>query len=71
MSSVMITKKIILQGLLYDDKSSFMRGAAEAPPAIRTIVNNGAGNFFTENGINLEDHLYEDKGDFTYRKSVV
>lgn len=65
MSSVMITKKIILQGLLYDDKSSFMRGAAEAPPAIRTIVNNGAGNFFTENGINLEDHLYEDKGDFT------
>ena len=61
----MITKKIILQGLLFDDKSSFMRGTAAAPPAIRTILNNGAGNFFTENGINLEDHPYEDKGDFT------
>lgn len=63
----MITKKITLQGLLFDDKSSFMRGAATAPPAIRTILNNGAGNFFTENGINLEEHPYEDKGDFTIR----
>lgn len=62
----MITKKIILQGLLFDDKSSFMRGTAAAPPAIRKILNNGAGNFFTENGINLADHPYEDKGDFTF-----
>ena len=61
----MITKKIILQGLLFDDKSSFMRGAAAAPAAIRTILNNGAGNFFNESGINLADHPYEDKGDFS------
>ena len=61
----MITKKIILQGLLFDDKSSFMRGAALAPPAIRAILSNGAGNFFTESGIDLEDHPFEDKGDFT------
>ena len=61
----MISKKIILQGLLFDDKSSFMRGAAEAPPAIRAILNNGAGNFFTESGINLEEHPFEDKGDFS------
>ena len=61
----MITKKIILQGLLFDDKSSFLRGAAAAPPTIRAILNNGAGNFFTENGINLAEHPYEDKGDFT------
>ena len=60
----MITKKIILQGFLFDDKSSFLRGSAAAPPAIRAILNNGAGNFFTENGINLENHPYEDKGDF-------
>ncbi|MCK5662845.1 MAG: arginase family protein, partial [Thiotrichaceae bacterium] len=61
----MISKKIILQGLQFDDKSSFMRGAAEAPPAIRAILNNGAGNFFTESGINLEEHPFEDKGDFS------
>jgi len=61
----MIAKKIILQGLPFDDKSSFMRGAAAAPLAIRTILNNGAGNFFTESGINLADHPYEDKGDFS------
>lgn len=61
----MIPKRIILQGLLFDEKSSFMRGTASAPPAIRAILNNGAGNFFTESGINLEEHPYEDKGDFT------
>jgi len=60
----MLTKKIILQGLLYDEKSSFMRGAADAPPAIRSILNNGAGNFFTESGIDLNGHPYQDKGDF-------
>ena len=60
----MLTKKITLQGFLYDDKSSFMRGAADAPPAIRSILNNGSGNFFTEYGINLDDHPYEDAGDF-------
>jgi arginase len=64
----MITKKIILQGILFDEKSSFLKGAAEAPPAIRTILNNGSGNYFTESGINLGDHPYEDKGDFTPKK---
>jgi agmatinase len=61
----MISKKIILQGLLYDDKSSFMRGPSEAPPSIRTILNNGSANFFTESGIDLGNHPFEDRGDFT------
>ena len=61
----MIRKKLILKSLQFDDKSSFMRGAAEAPPAIRAILNNGAGNFFTESGINLEEHPFEDKGDIS------
>ena len=63
----MITKKINLQGIKFDDKSSFMRGPAEAPPAIRKILNNGASNFFTEDGIDLNEHPYEDKGDFTFK----
>jgi arginase len=61
----MLTKKIILQGISYDDKSSFLSGAANAPKAIRTILNNGSANFFTEEGINLSAHPYEDKGDFS------
>jgi arginase len=60
----MIAKKITLQGILFDEKSSFMRGPAEAPPIIRTILNNGSANLFTEEGIDLSVHSYEDKGDF-------
>ena len=60
----MIAKKITLQGILFDEKSSFMRGPAEAPPIIRTILNNGSANLFTEAGIDLGTHPYEDKGDF-------
>ena len=62
--AAMITKKIILQGIQFDEKSSFMRGPAAAPPAIRKILNNGSANFFTEEGIDLTSHPYEDKGDF-------
>ena len=61
----MVTKKIILQGLPFEEKSSFLRGTAEAPQAIRAILNNGSSNYFTEEGIDLNDHPYVDKGDFT------
>jgi agmatinase len=61
----MLAKKIILQGMLYDEKSSYMRGAADAPPVIRSILNNGSGNFFTESGVNLSDHSYQNNGDFS------
>jgi len=60
----MIKKKVVLQGLLYDDKSSFMQGPSEAPPVIRAILNSGSANFFTESGIDLGDHPLSDKGDF-------
>lgn len=63
----MITKKITLQGLLFDEKSSFMRGPAKAPPVIRTILNNGSANLFTETGIDLGAHILEDKGDFNIK----
>ena len=50
--------------MLFDEKSSFMRGPAQAPPAIRTILNNGSANLFTETGIDLSNHPLDDKGDF-------
>lgn len=56
---------VILQGIRFDAKSSFLHGAADAPPAIRAVLYNGSGNFFTENRLNLEDTSLEDMGDFT------
>ena len=58
-------KNVTLQGIVYDEKSSFMRGPAKAPPAIRSILNNGSSNYFTEKGINLDNCPLTDKGDFT------
>lgn len=56
---------IILQGIKYDEKSSFLKGPAEAPPAIRAILESGVGNFYTERGLDLEQTNLIDKGDFT------
>jgi len=58
-------RTINLQGFLYDDKSSFLRGPAKAPPIIRAILSNGSGNLFTEAGINLAENPYSEKGDFS------
>lgn len=55
---------LILQGIKFDEKSSFLRGTAEAPPIIRQVLNNGAGNYYTENGIDLSEQNLDDKGDF-------
>lgn len=56
---------VILQGIRYDAKSSFMHGAADAPPAIRAVLDNGSGNYFTENQLNLKATELDDMGDFT------
>ncbi len=56
--------KIVLQGICYDAKSSFLKGAALAPPAIRSQYHSKAFNYFAENGMEIiPDHL-DDKGDF-------
>ena len=56
--------KIILQGIAYDEKSSFMKGPAMAPPLIRAQYRSDAFNFFAENGIEIKPDVFEDKGDF-------
>ena len=56
--------RVVVVGIPFDEYSSFMRGSAKAPAAIRQIMGNGASNWFAENGINLDGHpLFDDQGD--------
>lgn len=50
-----------LIGVPYDSSSSYMRGAAAAPPLIREAMFSPAGNSFSERGANLANLL--DAGD--------
>ncbi len=52
---------IALIGIPFDEKSSFLKGAALAPGLIRESLHSGASNYTAENGINIESVL--DKGD--------
>ncbi|MDX2452941.1 agmatinase [Desulfosarcina sp.] len=55
---------VALIGIPFDEYSSFMRGPAKAPSAIRQTLHNGSSNLFAENGVNLESHsLFCDLGD--------
>ncbi|MDY8135364.1 agmatinase [Aquimarina sp. 2201CG5-10] len=56
--------KILIQGIQYDEKSSFQKGPALAPPLIREILNCGSLNLFAENGTTIENSEIIDKGDF-------
>ena len=58
-----MTQKIIIQGIPYDEKSSFLKGAAKAPPLIRETFHSFASNYFAENGINTDSPRVLDKGD--------
>ena len=56
--------KIALQGILFDYKSSFMRGPAQAPPLIRKVYHSDSANYFSESGLEIHPDLFIDKGDF-------
>lgn len=56
--------KIIVQGIKFDEKSSFQKGPKQAPPLIRKALHSGSINLFAENGLTIEDPSIEDKGDF-------
>ncbi|SDB27522.1 agmatinase [Flavobacteriaceae bacterium MAR_2010_188] len=58
------TNDIIVQGLLWDEKSSFARGPALAPPLIRKALNSGSMNLFSEKGISVDRDKIKDLGDF-------
>ncbi len=56
----------ILLGLPYDASSSFLRGAADAPAAIRAALQSPAGNSWSErHGPALGQGVLEDAGDLT------
>ncbi len=55
---------VALVGIPSDANSSFLRGAAEAPPKIREALFSESGNTWTETGVNLaEDGRLFDAGD--------
>lgn len=54
---------INLVGIPYDANSSFLRGAADAPPVIRDALNSPSSNMWSENGIDLNGKI-DDRGDF-------
>ena len=56
--------RIILQGILYDKKSSFLKGTALAPPKIRNLYKSPSANYFPENGLEIVREIFDDKGDF-------
>jgi len=57
-------QKITLQGILFDEKSSYLRGPALAPPVIRKAYHSDSANYFAENGMEILPEIWDDKGDF-------
>ncbi|MBT8219503.1 MAG: agmatinase [Bacteroidia bacterium] len=55
---------MILQGMLYDEKSSYQKGPALAPPLIREALQSGAMNMYSETGVDIEKVIAMDVGDF-------
>jgi arginase len=63
-------RRIRLIGLPTDSHSSFLRGAASAPPAIRAALASDHSNRAAENGLELGlDILFEDAGDLPLTES--
>ncbi len=56
--------KIIVQGIQFDEKSSYQKGSKLAPPLIREALYCGSLNLYAENGHSIEDSEIKDKGDF-------
>lgn len=47
---------ISVTSIPYDNSSSFMRGPALAPDAIRAAFHSDSSNYFTESGVDLKNH---------------
>lgn len=58
---------ISIQGIQYDQKSSFLRGPALAPPLIRQSLHSEAFNPYAENGKAINGQEIADAGDFTIK----
>lgn len=56
--------KLIIQGIQYDEKSSYQQGPRLAPPLIREALYSDSSNLYTEDLVSIENAEIEDKGDF-------
>ena len=57
----------VLLGIPFDANSSWLRGAAGAPPIIRVAFRSDSSNSWTETGIDLEaERAYRDAGDLKF-----
>jgi len=56
---------IVIQGILFDEKSSFQKGPVLAPPLIRKALHSGSANYFTEDGTHIDFSEITDAGDFS------
>ena len=56
--------EILIQGIEFDEKSSFQQGPARAPQLIREALYSGSMNLFAENGKSISSEDYDDKGNF-------
>lgn len=62
----MSQSKIVIQGIPYDLSSSFLTGCSQGPAAIRAAFHSDAGNYFTEDGIDLGNPgIIHDAGDIS------
>ncbi len=51
-------------GVCYDEKSSFLKGAAQAPSLIRKALFSPSANYYTEQLIEIRPDMIKDLGDF-------
>src|SRR5215471_17342868 len=57
----------VLLGIPFDANSSWLRGAAGAPPIIRVALTSGASNPWTETGVDISaEGAYCDSGDLKF-----
>lgn len=56
--------KIVLQGILFDEKSSYLQGPKLAPPLIRSAYHSNSSNYYAENGSLIAPDIFQDKGDY-------
>ena len=58
----------VLVGVPFDANSSYLRGAAGAPAAIRSAFHSSSSNYWSELGVDLgAEGIYEDAGDLQLR----
>jgi arginase len=60
----------VILGVPWDENSSFLRGAAEAPPLIRAAYTSDSSNSWSESGVELTPESVRDAGDLVPASGV-